>query len=54
MKLLLDDWFEMNKNTLYELYFSLINISKTYTIDIINDNQSFTNFVKMVYNESLE
>lgn len=47
-----DEWYELNKDVLKDLYFKLINISKSYNIIIKNDRESINNFLIMMYNES--
>ena len=45
-------WYKINKNALNHLYYELINISKNYNIIIIDDNNSYNNYLEMMYNES--
>jgi hypothetical protein len=45
-------WYKINKNVLEHLYYELINISKENDIIIINNNRTYDNFLKMMYNES--
>jgi len=47
-----DVWYKMNENILTYLYYELINISKRYSIILIDDNNSYNNFLTMMYNES--
>lgn len=46
------NWVKVNKNILEHLYYKLINLSKSYSISIMNNNESFNNFLKMMYYES--
>lgn len=45
-------WYTKNKNALDYLFSDLINISKTYGIIIQENNQSYNNYIKMMYYES--
>jgi len=47
-----DLWYKKNKNVLIHLYYILIDISKSYNIIIIDNNNSYNNFLEMMYNES--
>jgi len=47
-----DLWYKKNKNALIHLYYILIDISKSYNIILIDDNNSYNNFLEMMYNES--
>jgi hypothetical protein len=47
-----DLWYKMNENILTYLYYELMNISKSYNIILIDDNNSYNNFLTMMYNES--
>jgi hypothetical protein len=47
-----DVWYKINKNVLIHLYYKLIDISKCYNISIIDDDNSYDNFLEMMYNES--
>ena len=47
-----DFWYNTNKHALDELYYKLIYISNSYSIIIIDNNKSYNNFLKMIYNES--
>ena len=47
-----DSWYKTNKNALIHLYHILIDISKSYNIIIIDNNNSYNNFLEMMYNES--
>lgn len=47
-----DLWYKKNKNVLIHLYYILIDISKSYNIIIIDNNNSYNNFLYMMYNES--
>jgi hypothetical protein len=47
-----DLWYKMNENILTYLYYELMNISKSYSIILIDDNNSYNNFLTMMYNES--
>jgi len=45
-------WYSKNKNALDYLFSDLINISKTYGIIIKENNESYNNYIKMMYYES--
>ena len=45
-------WYSKNKNALDYLFSDLINISKTYGIIIKENNQSYNNYIRMMYYES--
>jgi hypothetical protein len=47
-----DNWINININVLNHLYYKMIQISKIHGINIINTQESFDNFVYMMYNES--
>jgi len=45
-------WYENNIGALEHLYDELIKLSKSYGINIIDNQQTINNFIKMMYNES--
>ena len=45
-------WYKQNKEALDYLFNDLINISKTYGIIIKENNESYNNYIKMMYYES--
>ena len=45
-------WYSKNKNALDYLFSDLINISKTYGIIIKENNESYNNYIRMMYYES--
>ncbi len=45
-------WYIENKNVLSHLYIELIDISKRNGINIIENKNSYKNFLNMMYNES--
>jgi len=47
-----DYWINININVLNHLYYKMIHVSKIHGINIIDTQQSFDNFVYMIYNES--
>jgi len=47
-----DLWYKMNENILMYLFYELIKISKKYNIHLLDDNNSYNNFLIMMYNES--
>ncbi len=47
-----DYWFSKNRLALEHLYYLLIDMADTYGINIIDDDESATNFIKMMYYES--
>jgi len=47
-----DCWYSSNKSVLDVLYYKLIILSKSYGIIIKNNNNSYNNYLYMMYNES--
>lgn len=47
-----EDWFEVNKYALKNIYDKLIELSKDCGIIIINNQNSINNYLRMMYNES--
>jgi hypothetical protein len=47
-----ENWYKINMNVLIHLYYILIDISKSYNIVIIDNNNSYNFFLEMMYNES--
>ena len=47
-----DNWYKINKNALKYLFVELRNICYKYNIYLINNNNSFNNFILMMYQES--
>lgn len=47
-----DNWYKFNKNALKYLFIELRNICSKYNINLINNNNSFNNFILMMYQES--
>lgn len=45
-------WFKINKNALEHLYHHLIDISLSYGIKLIDNQDTINNFIYMMYNES--
>ena len=48
----IEDWVENNFIVLVHLFHKLIEISTNYKLNVINDQESFNNFLLMMYNES--
>ena len=46
-----DKWINININVLNHLYYKMIHVSKIHGIKIIQSQESFDNFVYMMYNE---
>ena len=46
------EWFYKNQELLEFLYNSLLNMSKTYGINIIDNQNAVNDFITMMYNES--
>jgi hypothetical protein len=47
-----DCWYSSNKSVLDNLYHRLITLSKSYGIIIKDNNNSYDNYLYMMYNES--
>lgn len=47
-----NEWKNKNKHVLIHLYNNLYIIAKKYNINIINNDITYNNFLKMMYNES--
>ena len=45
-------WVESNFIVLVHLFHKLIEISSNYKLNVINNQESFNNFLLMMYNES--
>lgn len=48
----IENWVENNFIVLVHLFHKLIEISSLYKINVINNQDSFNNFLLMMYNES--
>jgi hypothetical protein len=48
----IENWVENNFIVLVHLFHKLIEISNLYKINVINNQDSFNNFLLMMYNES--
>ena len=48
----INNWYKINNNVLDELYYELIFISKSYGIEIIDNDKSYNDFIYMMYKES--
>ena len=46
------EWFYKNQELLECLYYTLIHMSKSYGIKIIENQYSINDFITMMYNES--
>lgn len=46
------EWFYKNQELLEYMYYNLIDISNSYGIKIINNENSVNDFITMIYNES--
>jgi len=46
------EWFYKNQELLEFLYNSLLNMSKSYGINIIDNQNAVNDFITMMYNES--
>ena len=47
-----DEWYNINKGVLVYLYNKLFIISKNYDINLINNDETFENYLDMMYNLS--
>lgn len=47
-----DEWYNINKGALVYLYNKLFIISKNYDINLINNDNTFENYLDMMYNLS--
>jgi hypothetical protein len=47
-----DMWYKNNKKLLNHLYYELINISKDHNIIICDNDITYNNYLKMMYNSS--
>lgn len=46
------DWYLKNRNELKELYDVLWNICENYDIELYNNDETFENFLHMIYYET--
>jgi len=48
----IEKWLDHNRNALEKMYYSLINLSKSYGNILKDNNNTINNFILMMYNES--
>jgi hypothetical protein len=48
----LDRWFKINRYALKHLYYHLLDLSTSYGIKIIHNQETINNFIYMMYYES--
>lgn len=50
---MINEWYKKNENDIKFLYYYLINLSKEKGININSNQNSFDEFVRLVYNNKL-
>ena len=49
----INEWYKKNENDIKSLYYYLINISKEKGININSNQNSFDEFVRLIYNNKV-